>query len=515
MTLLTTPPEMGTSRRTLLLAFRSSAGAAAATYLVNLAILPFVLHRVGFPMYGAWATVASILAVGALADAGVRTEIIRRVGAAKGADDEAALVAAVHQGVTVLCVLTVGLATAGLLGAPVVRGFAFPRGVAGYQAAEVDLLIRATVVLLTVSLVGKAYFAALRGIQRADVETTAEMLAVPVAAAVTVVGVVAGWGLWALFAGSAAQMAVTFASEQAGIRRLVPALRPRLVVVSGRGARAFLALSGLALLSQVSDVVDSQWDKLVLSHFVGSSAVASFQIGTSLVLQAKALALLPLAPLLAATSELRRRDQARMESLQTLLGKAGMILAAAVLGGVFVYAPSFIQLWLGPVDGSSATAARLFVVAVALNLVSAPLAFRAFGEGWHKVAAAGSVVNMVVNGALSLVLTVAIGFNGALYGSIAGNLAGTAVFLVLMHRRLGPRWTGPPLRALAVGCAAVGVMVATGLDRAGSWPVLCLSALAFVAAVLSAGAVVERLPVRRLLLRPRPPPAWPNAGEAA
>lgn len=493
----------GTSRRTLSLAFQSSAASALVTYGVNLAIVPFVLNRIGSDLYGAWATMASILAVGSLADAGIRTEIVRRVGSAQGADDDDALTLSVHQGITILAALATAIMVVGIVAAPAIRGFAFPDGVVGYDDPEINLLIRSIIFVLALSLVANGYFSALRGVQRGDVETTGLMLSVPLAAVVTVGGVSLGWGLWALFLGSVTGLAVAVIWNSAGIRRVVPTLQPHLVRLTGPVVKGFLALSGLALMAQVGDVVDSQFDKVVLSRYVGSTAVASFQIGTNLVLQGKALALLPLAPLLVAIAELRRRDQARMERLFALMARAGMVLGAVVLSAIFVFAPVFVRLWLGddPSAAGAVDASRLFTIAVALNLVSAPLAFRAFGEGWHSLAAAGSVMNMVVNCALSLALTMAIGFNGALYGSIAGNLAGSVFFLALMYRRMGELWTAPPWRAPAVSIAAAFIAVLAGAGRIQSWLVFLPAGATYLALVGFACAWAEHLRVNELLSR--------------
>lgn len=500
------PPKAtstGTSRGNLVRAFRSSAVGAAVSYGVNLAVVPLVLHRVGPEVYGAWATMASILAVGALADAGIRTEIIRRVGAAQGEGDEEALVRSVHQGLTLLVALAGAITVVGALGAPAIRAFAFPRGVPGYANPEIDLLIRATVTVLAASLVANGYFGVLRGVQRGDVETIGLMLSVPASAVVTVAGVAAGWGLWALFLGSVTALVVTVVWNEAGTRRLVPGLSLRLVPLTATVVKGYLALSGLALLSQVGDVVDSQWDKVVLSRYVGSAAVTSFQIGTNLVLQGKALALLPLVPLLVAIAELRRRDRDRMEVLFDLMARAGMVLGAVVLSAIFVFAPAFVRLWLGsgPSAAGAGIAARLFTVAVALNLVGAPLAMRAFGEGWHALCAASSVLNMMVNGAASLGLTMAIGFNGALYGSIAGNLTGIVLFFVLVRRRMGERWSPPPCRALAVGVLSAWITVVAGAGAIDSWLGLVAAGGVYVAVVGLACARAESLRVTELLSR--------------
>jgi O-antigen/teichoic acid export membrane protein len=278
-----------------------------------------------------------------------------------------------------------------------------------------------------------------------------------------------------------------------GVRRIAPGLRPEGARLARSAATSYLTLSGLALLAQVSDVVDSQWDKIVLSRYVGSTAVASFQVGTSIVLQAKAVAVLPLVPLLAAAAELHHRDPARLERLTQVLSRIGGVTAAVIVGGVFAFGPAFLDLWLGTDLPDAHAVVRLFAVAIGANLVGAPLALRAFGEGGHRIAAASAVVNVVVNGAGSLLLTLHLGLEGALWGSIAGNVAGTVVFLVLVRRsgRTGPltiAW-----RSSLLGVVATAAVVWTGLDRVGSWPALALTVTVFAIVVGAAGALAERL----------------------
>jgi O-antigen/teichoic acid export membrane protein len=485
----------------VLLALRGATGAAAVSYGVGLAVLPFVLRRLGTPVYGAWVSISSLLVIGVLADAGVRTEIVRRVAAAHGADDRVALTRAVHEGVTLLVGVGGAFALLGSFGAPALRAFAFPHGVPGYSPAAVEWLIRGTLALLSLTLVSNGYFGVLKGVQRPDVETVSQMAAVPAGAVVTVLAVVAGWGLAALLLGAFVQLMVGSVWQWVRLERVVPGLRPRLVRMGTRATGAYLGLSGLVLLCQISDVVDSQWDKLVLSRFVGSTAVTSFQVGTSLVIQGKALVAVPLLPLLAAMSELRGRDDQRMERFFAVLSGAGMAVGAVVLGGIFVFSPAFIRLWLGPDVAAAGGAARLFAVAAGLSVLVLPLACRALGEGWHRLVAIAAVVNMVVNGALSLALTLWIGFNGPLYGSIAGNLAGTLAFLLMMRRRLGGKWRRPPMGAVVVGVLAAAVAVGLGLDRLASWPSLAVAGAAWTLGVGSVGCAVEHLPVTDLLRR--------------
>lgn len=494
-------PVTGTSRRTLLMAFRSAAGGAVVSYVANVALLPFVIHRLGPELYGAWVTIAAVLVVGGLADAGVRVEIVRRVGAAHGAGESAQLVRSVHEGLTLLLVVAGLFLAVGFLGAPVFRAFAFPHGVAALSAGSVDWLVRSTCALLALSLIGNGYCGALKGLQRSDVEMVALAAAVPVGAIITVIAIYLEWGIWAMLVGASAQQCISLGWQYICVRRLLPELRLGLARMTRGAAVSFLALSGFVLIGQLSDVVDSQWDKVVLSRYVGSAGVASFQIGTSLVMAGKALVVVPIAPLLVTVAEFRDRDERKMEMYSTVLAKAGMVIAAVVLGGIFVFAPPFIRLWLGDDVSAAGEAARLFSAASLFGMFGAPMAYRAIGEGWHTVVASGALVNMVINGGFSLLFTIWFGFNGPLYGSILGNLAGTSVLLFLVRRRLGERWRRPPLGAVGVGVGAAGLFVILGGDRVTTWPAVCLLAMGWTVAVGAAATAIERLPVRTLLRR--------------
>jgi O-antigen/teichoic acid export membrane protein len=189
-----------------------------------------------------------------------------------------------------------------------------------------------------------------------------------------------------------------------------------------------------------------------------------------------------------------------MLRLYSLLGRAAFTAIAVVLGGVIAFGPAFVGLWVGGQYGMAGDAARLFGVAMVVNSCGAPLAYRAFGEGLHRLAALSSVTNIVVNGAVSFALAATIGFRGALYGSIAGNVLGIAVLLLLLRRHV--RVTDAfPWKASLIGVAAVLVAIAAGADRIASWPVLIVAVGAFALAVGAACCAAERIPVRALLRR--------------
>jgi O-antigen/teichoic acid export membrane protein len=462
----------------------TSQGAAAAVvgFLTNVLLLPWVLGSVGADTYGGWAGIAAILAVLTLTDVGFRTEVVRRVATAHGMESPADATRSARVGLTLTILASAPIFLAAVVAAPQITGFLFPRS-EPTAPPDTILLVRLMVTWTWVTVVCNAFLAALKGLQRSDVEARAQIVAVPLSAATTVLCIRGGADLWSFGAALVVSTAVPLAAQWVSLRRLAPHIVPRPARTSRAEVSSFVGLAGLAALSQVTEILDSQWDKLVVAHLVGPEAVASLHIGTSIALQGKVVALLPLLPLMVAVAELRRSFPMAAVDVQRGLMRSGAVMAAITTGALFVFGPSYIELWLGNDAGAAGDVARWFAVAVALNLVSAPVAFQAIAEGHHRLAAAGSLANGLSNAVASLVLTLHLGVLGAVYGSIIGNAIGSALFLVLARRHLTV-WVSPPLAPPFVASLVVACLTLTGLDRFASWEIGVLVAAPIGAAVL-------------------------------
>jgi hypothetical protein len=93
---------------------------------------------------------------------------------------------------------------------------------------------------------------------------------------------------------------------------------------------------------------------------------------------------------------------------------------------------------------------------------------------------------------VSFVLVQRIGFDGALYGSITGNVVGTSVCYVMLRRRAsGESWLRPAFRPALV-CVLLGLTAGLVIDRIpaieSSWFVFLITSSA-LAVLLAAGLV--------------------------
>ncbi len=473
----------GSTTRNIVASIRGTSVSIAAGYATTLIFLPAILAAVGRQTYGTWAAIASLMAVGSLADAGIRSEVMRRI--ASVGNDREQIRQIVGEAATLLAVLATVVGVVGVMAAPVIRAAVFPQGATGVPSATIDNVIRGAALVLAISLVVNGVTAVLPGLQRGDLERLAQVAAAPLSSVATLVAGLSGLGLASLLIGASVQLVTATTLRGVAVRRLLPGIRLRPNRLPKRIAAGYLGLSGLALLIQVSDVVDVQWDKLVLSRYIGTGAVASYQVAVTLVQQVRSVTVIAIPVLLVAMAEFgARADHERGERAYRALTALTVTTGTVLLGGVFVFGPAFVNVWLGPPDDQSAQAVRLFAVAMWINVMVAPWGARALAQKRHGLVAISAGLNLVVNALTSLVLTLSLGFKGALYGSIAGNGTGALALLIALLILDGLDAVRLPWVGTAIGLGAGALLVGVRLpETLVTWPTLGVAGIVWLGVV--------------------------------
>lgn len=422
---------VGSGSRNIL---RSALGSGISTLIslpLSLLSVTLVLRVVSLDEYGVWVTVSTLLALAGLADVGVSTQIVRKVAVAVGAKDREAEQAAVNEGVTVLVAISAAVVVLGAGAAFVFPTFLkLPSSMSSQDVVALGLFVTGN---LAATLVLTGRFAALRGLQRVDLIAQGELVGSVSQFAVAVGGAYAGGGVWALAAGASARLAAASFVQSAALRRLRPGRHVRLQRLSWRALRTYAGVSTALLVASTANLIDHQLDKVLLASIVGPVAAASYQLGATLALQARALALLPISLLLAGTAELQSGD--KLDRVRTVLANTNGSLAAVGLGGVMVLAEPFVAVWLGESYQDVALAATVLSLALLINACTGPWYYYSLGKGWFRLPTWGAAANLAVNAVVSWTLIVQVGLLGALWGSVAGNFAGFVVLYLLLRKK--------------------------------------------------------------------------------
>ena len=489
------PAIVGTNRLTVLKVLRSSVIFQILNAFAGLVVLPRVLHGLSIRRYGEWATLVAILSIGQLAQSGVGTELARRVATSHGLGDIPAIRLAVRQGVTILLAIGMALVLTTIIVARPVVNLVFTT-VPRQDLPQLTLLLIGLVGLFSMGLVLSGYFSILIGLQRSDYSAWSGMASIVAGAIATLVGIRLGLGLWALFIADCIQFVVSWIGPFLGVRRLALQIPFALARIPLSVILGLIGMPAMLVMSSASDVFDSQVDKLVLTHGVGTKASAMFQVAASLIQSSRGVVLVPLGVMLTGTAELYRTDPSRLRRLEDLAGLSVQAIAALCTGGILLFAPAFIRTWLGAGYGEAAWSMRVLAIAALIGAWSAPWTFYAIGRGRYYYVVIASTVTLVVNALSTVLLTSRIGLDGALVGSLAGSAFGTATARLILRRWEQRHWLAPSMRATGAVSVLVVPILLAGVQFPASWLALIGLGIAYLAVAVMLLGLAGSLPIR-------------------
>jgi O-antigen/teichoic acid export membrane protein len=348
-----------------------------------------------------------------------------------------------------------------------------------------------------VALVTQTFAAVLQGVQRGDRENLAWTAGLGTYVVVLVSGLLAGLTWQALLLASAASTLVGMTVILRSIATILPEVRVRWGPVSLGETRVLLTASGILVVTQLSDVIDTQVDKLLLVRYTAPAHAAWYDVGASVVGGLRSFALIGLVVLLPGLAELFVRRPDGAVRLYERVAALTIPWAFVILGGGAVLGPPFVHLWLGSSYSAAGTVIRMLSIAMLIQAVAAPGAMLAVAIGHARRAAVAAGVNIAVNASVSLVLVQHIGLQGALIGSIAGNACATALFLLLL-RPVAPSLCFAGLRPGTLLLGTTAVAVGCWIVQGHSWQAFVLGGVGW--AVVSASLLLRGEAAPRNLL---------------
>lgn len=425
-------------------------------------LMPFSLHYVGKDGLGAYSLVlvASGTAFGfaELATGASLTKFVGEAEARRDAERVSALVLSSLVGFLAVA-LIVGLVQAVL--APWYLATVGVKTIALPQATTMAWWLIAGV---AVSVISNALRGPLRGLHRADIENTSDILTSVVYAAVLVSLLRSGYGLVGLGAAQFLQFALPIPLMAAGLLRnplFAPRpFRPKFSVV--RELYAFgcrLALPNLAVLTQMFV------ERFLISRVVGPGTVGLYQFGAKLTETWRGSIQPMFSPFLAAAAGLHGTGQE--DRLRRFYFRGTRLAAAMVFGtGMWLYAvtPIIMVAWMGAGYGTSMQAMRYLSLATMAFLAPSVAQSVARGMSVLRPDVVSSVIILLSEVVLGIVLGRQFGYQGILGATVITMSLASTVYLTMVHRSLGLGgiWSmlslyGKPLLLAAVASVPVGV----------------------------------------------------------
>jgi len=260
--------------------------------------------------------------------------------------------------------------------------------------------------------------AALSGLQRYDV-ANAIGVAIAVARAIAFVIVLRlGGGVVGLAWASLAMSLTGHGLSWVFARRLLPQLSFGLRHVTREHLGLIGSYSGIAFLGALATSITFQTDSLVITAYIGAASVTLFALAAGLVENVRTLVHSATWVLSPTASELETRGEtSKLHDMMILGSMYSVLLSWPPLFALVIFGRNLLTTW---VDARHAEAAGLLTTLALPTLLSLPQSTTSsilFGISRHKGVVALSVLNSLINLALSILWVKPLGLKGVALGT--------------------------------------------------------------------------------------------------
>jgi O-antigen/teichoic acid export membrane protein len=395
-------------------------------------LTPFVLHRLGPERFGVWSLLFLLSGYLTTFDLGLGSSVVKFTAHHMAAREEERLEATLSQ-ITRLYAW-IGLAWIVALAAlsnPILDGLKIHDA----YRSEVRFALLASGAIFALANLISIGTGVLNGMQRMDVGNSIQVLGSLPQIAVLVLGLRAGYGLYAVVASTAVLWGGVALLTLLALRKLAPGLRwPRLTRGKGGG---WFRFSTLMQVVNLIVLTQQQVDKILLGAWIGLAAVTPFELGFRVANAVQSLPVLALVPLLPAFAEMGASED--KERLKRACRRGTDLLVPLALGLAacsIPAAPLVIRAWVGPGYPAAEVLAQWLLAGFAINLCTGVGTAAARGSGRPDLEILPGLIGIAVHVAASAVLIPRFGAAGVGPAFCLGMLVWTVIYLARFTRWL-------------------------------------------------------------------------------
>lgn len=419
---------------------------------VSLISIPLTLTYLGEERYGLWVAISSITTLLTFADLGLGYGVLNAVAEAKGSGDRRRAEVAVSSATAVLIAIALAMLAAAAMLGPLVPWADVFNVRTPTARAEAGPAVIAFIVCLAINLPLAIVVRVQYGLQEGFLANAWAAIGSVVTLVALIVAIAAQAGLpvlvLALVGGPAA---ATLLNGLLLFGRLHPDLRPSVGRISRPVAAELVRVGVLFSITQLALGVAYNSDVFVAARIIGPEAAAQYQVTLRLFFLAPQTMSLVLNALWPAYGEAMARGDAGWVRA-TLIRSTAMAGGAVAAGSLvlLVLASPVVRLWLGPkaFDPDPAMAAGMAawtVIVTVMNGVSMPLN----AASQVRFQAVVAVLMAAVSVPASVLLGLAWGLPGIIWGTVLAYLACSVVPYLVSVRRLLRRIEAAPLAGTA------------------------------------------------------------------
>jgi O-antigen/teichoic acid export membrane protein len=461
----------------------------SACYLIVL--IPVLVHFIGIEQFGLWSLMVALTGFLGLADLGMGMSFVKFIAEHATRNDYGKMNAVIQHGLIFYLVVAAVVFVTGYLLFPALASLL------NIPGEKLDLAHTVMVLALTgfgVTGLSHVFGSVLSALQRMDAYNLL-VIGMLVAKFIAIYSVLAaGYGLPGMMAADLAVTVFTFIPLIVVTRRVFPMMSLRMGSFDGALMKQLLAFGSQLQLARLGEMVQLQFDKILLTRYIGLTAVSLYDFGSRPLVRLRALPLTVIQSLVPAVSALDADENpARIRAAFLRATRYLIVVALPLFTFLTVYAHEIIQVWLGVQHEWAAVTMQIFGIAYFVNVVGSVLGFVSHGKGEPKYQMQAMLIQGSLNIFLSVVLLLLFGYFGAVTGTAISMIVGTTVFVYRYGRRvvenplhtflaLGVKPLVSIAPAVAVSLSLTWLLSVTGVgeSRIELTLLLCISGLALL-----------------------------------
>jgi O-antigen/teichoic acid export membrane protein len=395
--------------------------------LTGLILTPYIISRLGVERYGILALLGGVTGYFGLFDFGISTSFVKYIAEFYARKEYGKINAVVNTGAAFYVVFGVGVfALAFFFMEPVLSLLRIPPGLHD----ETAFVFVAGVGIFSVSSMLNSFAAVPGGLQRMDVTNLISVAVSVPNIAGTVFVLEKGYGLPGLMVNSLVTTLLSNSANIVAAFRMLPELEFNLFLFSRDLFKKLFAFGYKLQVSRFANLISFQTDKFLITGFLNIGLVTYYQLGSSIVSQAREIPLLLISALVPAVSELEAREgKAGLIKVFLRGSKYLIILTTPLLACVAVNAPVIMLAWMGPGYEKASTVIRFLCLGYYLATVTGVASSIAAGIARTDLDMKFGVLMAGLNLVLGVVLIITFGFMGVLVGTCAA-LAVSSLYYV-------------------------------------------------------------------------------------
>ena len=390
-------------RKTLTQNMVVSGASAIIGCLITIISYPVYLHFLGYSQYGLWLMLSTFLTLCQLGNLGIAPALSKLIAEDIGQSDAAGAQCYVELGITFVAALSTTILAILLLSRNNILKLLH---LSPTTAATLHSLLPIVLLLTFYAFLNDVFSAVLIGLGRTDVSSAIQTISQMLAFASSFVLLKFGQGVRALALGALVSltftqvMATIFSKRFGGL-----ILKPGLHVDRFR-VRKLLGLSSTVFASSLAAAVFVPLNKIVLSKYVGLSAVPLYDMAFNISMRVRGLFEMPLRPIMPALSH---AVSAREEDLRSAVGGISkhanrlLLIAGITFSTLFVLANPVLRVWLRRSFEPSLTGSlRVALIGAFISLLGVPAYYSLLGVGkastlfWSHILQSSTNVAIVV-----------------------------------------------------------------------------------------------------------------------